>query len=90
MSPSAFFIVLRVLWNDIMSDRVVIAGGTTGGATLGVAHAASEAPIYNHMAAIQPYVVFFGALLGGLCSLATLVYVCIKIGRLVKNPSATG
>lgn len=82
-------LIVRLIWNSIITDRVVVTGSTTGGGTLGVAKLAHETTV-DHLLALQPYAVFFATLFGGLVSVATFVYVCIKIRRLLKNPASLG
>lgn len=70
--------IWTVVWS-LLTDRAVWAGTSTSGVSfLGAAH----------VAAAQQYLALFAALCGGLASLATFVYVCLKIYRLLKNPVA--
>lgn len=82
-------LILRIIWNDLVTDRVVVTGSTAGGGTLGVAKLAHETTV-ERLLALQPYAVFFATLTGALVSVATFVYVCIKIRRLLKNPTSLG
>ena len=89
MTPSALLLIIRIIWHSLVTDRVVVTGATTGGGTLGAAKLAHSTTI-EHLLALQPYAIFFATVFGGLVSVATLVYVCIKIARLLKNPAALG
>ena len=89
MTPTALLLIIRIIWHSLITDRVVVTGATTGGSTLGAAKLAHSTTI-EHLLALQPYVVFFATLAGALVSVATFIYVCIKIRRLLKNPAAIG
>lgn len=82
---------LRLIFLEIVRDRAVQAG--TGSSTVSLAGAAGmsgdplgwAATFIGHA---QPWIVFFAAIFGGLCSAATFILICIKIHRLLKQPKA--
>lgn len=80
---------LRPLLLALVHDRVIQAGTGTSGVSLVGAAGIGRHPLDAATATLahaQPWIAFFAALFGGLSAAATFVYVCLKIGRLLKNP----
>ncbi len=79
---------LKLILFAIVTDRAVHAGGSTsalalwGGQQLSPHHFAS-------IASAQEAIAFYATVAGALGATATLVYVCLKIWRLLRNPGAT-
>lgn len=83
--------VFRTIFAELIHDRVVQAGTGTSSVSLVGAVGVERHPLAVATAALaemQPWIAFFAALFGGLSALATFVYVCLKIHRMVKNPRA--
>ena len=69
--------ICLLLWEVLTTDRTVWYGaGSSGTSLLGAA-------TIDHT---QVCLAIFAAFFGGLSALATFVYMCLKIHRMVKNP----
>lgn len=71
--------LLRLLWTVIMTDRTVQAGASTSGLSLLGGTTIEQA---------HQWVAFYATAIGALGATATFVYVCIKIFRLLRDPSS--
>lgn len=80
---------LRTILLALIHDRVIQAG--TGTSTVSFAGAfgmAENRQALATLSGIQPWVAFFAALFGGLSAAAVFVYTCLRIRRMMQNPTA--
>lgn len=81
---------LRAIIIELIHDRVIQATSGTSAVSFMGAAGMEKHPltIATVLAEVQPWVLFFATLFGGLSAAAGFVYACLKIRRMLKTPSA--
>lgn len=76
------FGILKMVLVSIITDRAAQAGTTTSGVSI---FAGIES---QKFAGVESWIATYAAFIGALTATATLVYIILKIVRLLKNPNA--
>ncbi len=75
---------IKIILAEVLGDRAVQLGTGTSSLSLFGASQLSAPPVWIGQA--TSYIGLYAAVVGGLSATATLVYVILKIRRIVKSP----
>ena len=81
------FQLIKTIFLSLVTDRAVQAGGVTSGTSFLGGRMLAES---SNLTVAQEWVALVAAIIGALTAAATLVYMVIKISRLLKNKDALG